>query len=809
MVSLFRFFRVAYVPRVANIPSAWVRASSVFSCLLALALSTSRVEASPAQLPGGAPPQSLPSGGGGASFRDTPIPRLLYPADLAPIFDDERVQAALSELDDGRSDDAIRVLSSWVATNASDPRAPLARFAIAWAWVRAESWSRAEPPLVQCMQELPLFADYCLYWAAQAAQDRGDWQEALHYATAVNHDAIFGPRARFLRAQLLLKLGDADVALSELQRFLSEYPNAFYRADVDLAVAESLIELGRFDEAARQLRQLELTNPDGTMERTARARRESIMDRVSPEAAEELRRTSARDRITRANVLFDRHRSEQVIDSLTPVASDLLPSSADACDANHLIARSYSKLRRHAEAATYYDLVADNCRANIDERVKALYNGGRSYWNADDDDRAIARFRTLYTEYSTHSYADDAMHYIALILRNQGRMDEANAVLQDQIRRWPQGDMVKDAVWMQMRAFVERGDWEGALRFSDEFRGNNAGEDDIYSRGRVRYFRARALENLGRSAEASVGYQALIRDFPLSWYASLAFNRLAKVDANAVGRLVHELRQTAGVQSQVVALDPPEIAEDPFMRRGYYLLRMGLVSLASDEFARAETRFASRPSVGRAVTRLMSDAGAWHLSHRASASRLSNPDHYPSPDSISDWSTAYPRPFETWVTKFAELRGLDPWLIYAVMREESGFQPRIESWANARGLMQLMLPTARDMARLTGRGDVSARQLFDPEINIELGSMFLSRLAERFGGHPVCMIAGYNGGAGNVNNWLTDRPQMEMDLWVEAIPFAQTRNYVKRVAMSWWIYHWLYDERAPIVQIPESMPAPR
>lgn len=774
-------------------------ASSLVASVPTMAQTTVR-EAAPLTLPG--------VGGGASSFRDESVGRLLSPGDILPWFSEREIQRALASLDQGRSDDTIRILTAWVASHPTDSRGPLARFAIAWAYVRAESWQRALPWLELCMHELPLLADYCLYWGAQAAEARGDLQKAAEYATAVSHDAIYGPRSRFLRARVLLKLGDADIALSELERFLSEYPRAAYRNEVEIALAETLIALERFDDAARRLWQLELTNPDSRIERTAKALRESITSKMSPEAAEAIRRTSARDRITRANVLYERHRSEQVISSLEPIAKDLPLGSADGCDANHLIARSYTKLRRHASAAPFYDLVIHHCRSDVDERVKALYNGGRAYWNADEDEKAIAHFQALYTEYPNHSYADDAMHYEALIVRGQNRTADSNAILQEQVRRWPQGDMAKDAIWMQMRVFLEASDWAGALRFSEQYTRNNAGEDDIYSRGRIRYFRARSMENLGRLVDASLGYQALIRDFPLSWYASLSFNRLAVVDPTAVGRLVHELRQSAGVQSQVIVLDPPEMSEDPFMRRGYTLLRLGLVSLASDEFSRLESRYASRPGVGRIVARLMNEAGAWHISHRSSAQRISNPDHYPAPDSMSDWLTAYPKPFENHVMRFAEQRGLDPWLVYAVMREESGFQPRIESWANARGLMQLMLPTAKDMAKLTGRGDVTANQLFDPEINIELGTMFLNRLANRYGGHPACMIAGYNGGAGNVNNWLRDRGSMPMDLWVEAIPFAQTRNYVKRVSMSWWIYHWLYDERAPIVQIPEAMPSP-
>lgn len=734
-------------------------------------------------------------------------PPQLSESDLAPLFKDEALREALAELNEGKSDDAIARLTSWIASHPLDSRGPLARFALAYAYVNAESWARAEPWLMTCTRELDLFADYCLYWGAQAGMELGKYPEALQFASAVQHDAVYGPRARFLRAQLLLKLGEADQAAAELEQFIAEYPRAFYREDVDFHLAEAYVQLGAYDAAAAILYRLELLNPDSRTEREAKKRRDDIMEHVSEEATERFKRTSASDRIARAEVLFNRHRSEQVIAQLEPIVGRLHPSSREACDANYLIARSYTKLRRHTASAPFYDTVIENC-TDPEARLRALYNGGRAHWNAGTYEEAISHYQTLYREYPAHSYADDAMHYVALILRGRGKIEESNEVLQEQVRRWPDGDMAKDAIWIQMRALLESEEWAQAVRYADAV-GANAGEDDIYSRGRLRYFRGRALESLSRNVEASVAYQRVIRDFPLSWYAILAFNRLNVVDANATGRLVEELRQSAAIQSTVIVLDPPEMAADPSMNRGRTFLRLGLVKLAGDEFSTLESRYASRPGVSRIVARLLDASGAWHVSHRSGASRITNPDHYPAPDSIADWSLAYPKPFEESVTQFAAERGLDPWLVYAVMREESGFQPRVESWANARGLMQLMLPTAKDMARLTGRGDVSARQLFDPAINIELGTMFLRRLGDRFDGNPVCMIAGYNGGAGNVNSWLSARGAMPVDLWVEAIPYPQTRNYVKRVAMSWWIYHWLYEESAPVVEIPAQLPSPR
>lgn len=734
-------------------------------------------------------------------------PPQLTAADLAPWFSEPEIQQALGELNDGKGDRAIAVLTSWLASHPLDTRGPYARFAIAYAYATAENWNRAEPWVLLCTQELDSLADYCLFWAAKAAQSKGKYAEAIQFASAVDADAVFGPRARYLHAQLLLKSGDADGAVAALESFIADYPRAFYRNDVDADLAEAYTQVGAFDEAASVLYRLELLNPDTRTEREAKKKRDAILPNVSEATRERFRRTSASDSIARAEVLFNRHRSEQVIASLEPIVANLAAASREACDANYLIGRSYTKLRRHTAAAPYYDTVTDNC-ADADLRLNALYNGGRAHWNADNDDEAIAHFTTLYTQYPTHSYADDAMHYIALILRGQNKIKESDAVLQEQIRRWPDGDMLKDAVWIQMRALLEDGEWMQAIRYADAI-GANTGEDDIYSRGRIRYFRGRSLEELSRTVEASVVYQRVIRDYPLSWYAILSFNRLNSIDPHATGRLVEELRQSAKVQTTVIVLDPPEMTADPFMNRGRALLRLGLVSLAGDEFAKLEGRYARRPGVARIVARLLDAAGVWHVSHRSGAARVTNADHYPAPDSIADWSVAYPRPFEATVTKYALERGLDPWLIYAVMREESGFQPRIESWANARGLMQLMLGTAKDMAKLTGRGDVSASQLFDPTINVELGTMFLRKLGDRFDGHPVCMIAGYNGGAGNVNAWLRARGTMPVDLWVESIPYTQTRHYAKRVAMSWWIYHWLYDEVSPVVQIPDRLPPAR
>ena len=725
-------------------------------------------------------------------------------AELQPLFEVGPLRDALQQLDGGDGAAAAAELERWLAANRADARVPWARMMLGYARLQLSDHRQALPLLLECTGALPLMADYCFYWAAQSAHALGELEEALVLATAVDRDAIFGPRARYLRARLLLDIGEHEAAAGELEAFLGDYPRAFYRNDVELDLARAYELSGNFDEAATTLFRIELLNPESAAERDARRKRDALMSRVSPEVRDRLRRTSATDTLTRAQVLFDRHRSEQVIELVTPLLDRLDPASHEACDARYLIGRSYTKLRQHRASVPHYDVVIEQC-SDPDLRVRSLYNAGRGYWNVDDDDTAIARFTQLFEQYPGHSYADDAMLYVARILRGNGQLAASDAMVDRQIETYPEGDMLKDAVWLQMADLVQRGDHRAVIAFADRV-ADRSGENDIYSRGRIAYFRARALEQLSRTNEAAVAYTRVVERYPLTWYALLAFNRLRAIDEALATDLRERLDVPHEAVSDAIVLDPPELAADPFMARGRLFVRLGQVELASAEFERLRTRYPQARTIDRLVAVLLNEAQAFHISHRSSARRLEAAERYPNADTMSDWEVAYPRPYESLVRRFARERDLDIWLIYAIMREESGFQPRVESWANARGLMQLMIGTANDMARLTGRGSVSARQLFDPAINIELGTMFLKRLGDRFDGHTTLMIAGYNGGAGNVNSWLRARGDLPVDLWVERIPFEQTRNYVKRVSMTWWIYHWLYDEHTKVVEIPWTLP---
>jgi len=161
------------------------------------------------------------------------------------------------------------------------------------------------------------------------------------------------------------------------------------------------------------------------------------------------------------------------------------------------------------------------------------------------------------------------------------------------------------------------------------------------------------------------------------------------------------------------------------------------------------------------------------------------------------WNLAYPKGYFESVRKYAKEFGLEEALIFAVIREESRFNPKTVSWANARGLMQIIPQTGRNVARLIGIRPYYTMKLHEPETNIRMGSYYLSQLVKRFEGNIVYALAAYNGGPLRVKKWKNKwqaeiGAEIDMDEFIESIPLSETRRYVQKVLKSYYEYKRLY-----------------
>jgi soluble lytic murein transglycosylase len=148
----------------------------------------------------------------------------------------------------------------------------------------------------------------------------------------------------------------------------------------------------------------------------------------------------------------------------------------------------------------------------------------------------------------------------------------------------------------------------------------------------------------------------------------------------------------------------------------------------------------------------------------------------------------YPRAYWSRVVQAADAERLDPYVVLALMRQESLFDPTAVSPAAAYGLMQLLVPTA---SRVAGR-QIEAVALVDPTTNITLGARYLRQLLDRFGGNLAKALAAYNGGEEAVAKWERRAPEAPTDEFVESISYRETRHYVKQVLGNYRRYRRLY-----------------
>jgi hypothetical protein len=159
------------------------------------------------------------------------------------------------------------------------------------------------------------------------------------------------------------------------------------------------------------------------------------------------------------------------------------------------------------------------------------------------------------------------------------------------------------------------------------------------------------------------------------------------------------------------------------------------------------------------------------------------------------WELLYPMVHCAKVGERARRFGVDPYLVQSIAREESYFNRKARSSADALGLMQLLPGTGRDMARWLNIPGFTPELLFNAEMNITLGSRYLRSVMDTFSGAPLFAVASYNAGPGAVARWRSSLPTDDLDAFMECIPYDQTRDYVKKVFRSRWNYTRIYAGR--------------
>ena len=645
----------------------------------------------------------------------------------------------------------------------------------------------------------PKLVDYALYLGAKAALEADEPHRAVMMAAQIPPTSLkYGPGLGLLGRALLDAGGASDVkrAIRVMHRYLEMVAGGAAR-QVRFMLGETLAAEGSWQEAADQLIEVWKRHPLSDVGQKARSLLEDNLSKLTDAQRDIVSSPPREFTMAYFQALFDGHHSRRLIDELADPLKGWTAGTEHRCRGLYWMAKSHTKLREHRDAASWYQKVLEECRGIEPWERMALYNAGRGYWNVGERRKALEIFETLWTRFDHHSFADDAMYFAGRIHRERNDGEAARAILREQVKKHPDGDMAAQAHWLLVREMMEAQNWSGVIDYVDGL--ESTGEEDRDTIGRLGYMRARSLQKMGRNDAARDAYRRVTEAAPMTYYGLLAGNRLRdSVEATGADWQAWCQREDAAVCRTVDGpvreySVPGEVEKDMRFQKGVALLHLGLQELARGELKALFEAFGGQDSALKGLADLLSQAGAHPMAHRLPDRIDGWKQAYPTDQTRRLWEISYPRAFERIVRKWSDERGLTASFVWAIMRKESAFTPRIKSWAGARGLLQLMPGTADMMARRQGVDGVDNWTILQPDLNVRLGTAYMEDLGDRCDGHPALIAAGYNGGWGNVSDWLRRRGDQPLDMWVEAIPYGQTRKYVKMALTHWWAYRRLYD----------------
>ncbi|HJZ81264.1 MAG TPA: transglycosylase SLT domain-containing protein [Pyrinomonadaceae bacterium] len=502
---------------------------------------------------------------------------------------------------------------------------------------------------------------------------------------------------------------------------------------------------------------------------------------------------NAAEALARAEKLYSAKRFSEAYDAYTDALSRFANSSTPELQSRRAIAAANA--RRYPESSAALATIP----TSHEGRAEAMYNLALAYGRAKQWAQARTTADDLHRANPNSPWT--ARTFVQLGQRAEDAKDDVNAsyYYRAAVNFFPGNAEVTPAQFYLAWQAHDAKNLAESSRLLTEHLAVYAGNNTDF-RGKAAYWAARDSERAGKLAEARAIYQGLLARYDANWYGYLAKQRLDDMARNGnaprtnfpadslVGRAV------ANLQTVTVAEETAGPAEDEKIAKADQLAIVGSEDWALDELNRSSAAMPSSPRVNLAVARIYraKDDNVQALNYL----KRSYPDYSqmkPEEMRRDEWDVFYPLAYWDIITQESRPRGLDPYQVAGLIRQETVFNPRAVSSARAYGLMQLVVPTAITTARTAGvNRAITMDALFEPRLNIQLGTAYFKDQLDKYG-RIEYVAAAYNAGPGRVVQWRASLP-LQMDEWQEAVPFRETRLYIQGVVRNTLQYRRLYDE---------------
>jgi soluble lytic murein transglycosylase len=388
----------------------------------------------------------------------------------------------------------------------------------------------------------------------------------------------------------------------------------------------------------------------------------------------------------------------------------------------------------------------------------------------------IALSREFIEKFPNSPFAEEVLNNLASAYIVDDQDEEADKIFREILARYPSGRFAERAAWKAGWWAYRQGQFLDALQYFDKGAAQFPRSD---YRPSWLYWSGRAAQQAGDIETGLARLRLTATDYRNSYYGRLALKRLQG--------------ERGGTIAPTLQREPIASPAIPTAKRIASLLAVGLNHEAMNELQYAQRVWGDSPQLQATIA----------VTHR----RLGNVRA-----GINAMKRAYPQylaaggetlpteilqvifPVDYWplLQRYAKERGLDPYVVAALVAQESNFDPRVKSGANAWGLMQVLPSTGRSYARRLGVKPFSTKRLTDAEVNVKIGTQIFADTIRKFGGVHYALAA-YNAGDSRVLAWQREKPGLPQDEFIDDIPFPETQNYVKRILGTAEDYRALYS----------------
>ncbi len=678
-------------------------------------------------------------------------------------------------------DVVLRIESDFPRTKA----AALARMVRARIKVHANDYAGAATLLdTTLVRDYTSLGDYALFMQANALEQTGKLPEARAAYDQLAGDyssSIKAREAQLRSADILLRSGQAS-AVPNLLKDLTAKDDAAALA----LTAKAFSQTGDTTRALVAYRRVYFFAPASAESPQSAVMIQQLGSSLDP--------TTADEAIRRADLLYSANKY-----------GDAFQAYSDALRKFPSLANTQNQVRRGVSAANARktaDAIAvlNNVPSSAGEmRAEALYYLAQTYARGRQWEQARAAVEELRRSFPNSAFTPRALVAAGQIAEDAKNVTDASYFFRSAISAAPGSGEVAQAQFDLAWLAHEAKNFSESSKLLIEHLADYVDKNND-NRGRAGYWAARDSERAGRLAEARALYQAMLGRYDANWYGYLAKQRLDAMARNnnsaaqtfpadsVVGRAI------ANLQTVTVAEETAGPNEEMRITKADQLTNIGVDEWALEELATASSVANNSPKVNLAIAQVYrsQDDNVRALN----VLRKSFPDYSqmkPEEMTREEWDVFYPLAYWDVIVQESRARNLDPYQVAGLIRQETIFATRAKSSANAYGLMQLLVPTGRLTAKRYGVDRaITAESLYEPRLNIQLGTAYLRDQIDKFG-RIEYVAAAYNAGPHRVTTWRTTLP-LEIDEWAEAVPFKETRGYIQGVVRNRMQYLRLYDQ---------------